>query len=92
MINKNTVIAQMMNMLNINDDKEIIGYITSVIYDDKEVCFLVDGEDTDIICLYLALTGILADKQNLNIHDFLEKVDVALSQNVNIDIFKKKQV
>lgn len=78
MINKNTVIAQMMNMLNI--------------YDDKEVRFLVDGEDTDIICLYLALTGILADKQNLNIHDFLEKVDVALSQNVNIDIFKKKQV
>lgn len=78
MINKNTVIAQMMNMLNINDD--------------KEVRFLVDGEDTDIICLYLALTGILADKQNLNIHDFLEKVDVALSQNVNIDIFKKKQV
>lgn len=90
MINKNTVIAQMMNMLNINDDKEIIGYITSVIYDDKD--HLVDGEDTDIICLYLALTGILADKQNLNIHDFLEKVDVALSQNVNIDIFKKKQV
>lgn len=82
MINKNTVIAQMMNMLNINDDKEIIGYITSVIYDDKEVRFLVDGEDTDIICLYLALTGILADKQNLNIHDFLEKVDVALSQIV----------
>ena len=39
MINKNTVIAQMMNMLNINDDKEIIGYITSVIYDDKEVRF-----------------------------------------------------
>lgn len=89
---QNVLITWQWIQKNIFRCKEIIGYITSVIYDDKEVRFLVDGEDTDIICLYLALTGILADKQNLNIHDFLEKVDVALSQNVNIDIFKKKQV
>lgn len=92
MINKNTVIANMINMLNVKDDKEIIGYITSVVYDDKEVGFLVDGEDSDIICLYLALTKILADKQNLDIHKFLQKIDIALSNNVSVDISLKKQI
>lgn len=92
MINKNTVIANMINMLNVKDDKEIIGYITSVVYDDKEVGFLVDGEDSNIICLYLALTKILADKQNLDIHKFLQKIDLALSNNLSVDISFKQQI
>lgn len=79
-------------MLNVKDDKEIIGYITSVVYDDKEVGFLVDGEDSNIICLYLALTKILADKQNLDIHKFLQKIDLALSNNLSVDISFKQQI
>ena len=43
MINKNTVIAKTMDMLEMNKNKEIAAYITGVIYDDNEVGFLVGG-------------------------------------------------
>lgn len=92
MINKNTVIAKIMDMLEMNKNKEIAAYITGVIYDDNEVGFLVGGEDMKIICMHLALIQILADKQNISISDFLKKVDLALSEELDVDISPEKQV
>ena len=42
--------------------------------------------------MHLALIQILADKQNISISDFLKKVDLALSEELDVDISPEKQV
>ena len=93
MINKNTVIAKTIDMLEMNKDKEIAAYLTSVIYADNEGGFILDGDDIKLVYMYLTLTGVLANKQNISIHEFLQKVEMALSKRfVDVDILMKKQV
>lgn len=93
MISKNTVVAKTIDMLDINKDKEIAAYLTSVIYTDNEGGFIFDGDDIKLVYMYLTLTGVLANKQNISIHEFLQKVEMALSKRfVDVDISLKKEI
>lgn len=93
MINKNTVVAKTIDMLEMNKDKEIAAYLTSVIYADNEGGFIFDGDDIKLVYMYLTLTGVLANKQNISIHEFLQKVEMALSKRfVDVDISLKKEI
>ena len=82
MINKNTVIAKTIDVLN-EENKEIDGYITGVVYSDNKISILVDGNNIKIICMYLALTQILADKYNMNVKDFFLKANTVMSESEN---------
>jgi len=93
MINKNTIVAKTIDMLDMKKDKEIAAYLTSVIYTDNEGGFIFDGDDMKLIYMYLTLTGVLADKQNISVQEFLQKVERALSKKfVDVDISLKKQI
>lgn len=93
MINKNTVVAKTIDMLEMNKDKEIAAYLTSVIYADNEGGFIFDGDDIKLVYMYLTLTGVLANKQNISVHEFLQKVEMALSKRlVDVDISLKKEI
>ena len=93
MINKNTVVAKTIDMLEMNKDKEIAAYLTSVIYADNEGGFIFDGDDIKLVYMYLTLTGVLANKQNISVHEFLHKVEMALSKRfVDVDISLKKEI
>lgn len=93
MINKNTVVAKTIDMLEMNKDKEIAAYLTSVIYADNEGGFIFDGDDIKLVYMYLTLTGVLANKQNISVHEFLQRVEMALSKRfVDVDISLKKEI
>ena len=93
MINKNTVVAKTIDMLEMNKDKEIAAYLTSVIYADNEGGFIFNGDDIKLVYMYLTLTGVLANKQNISVHEFLQKVEMALSKRfVDVDISLKKEI
>ena len=93
MINKNTVVAKTIDMLEMNKDKEIVAYLTSVIYADNEGGFIFDGDDIKLVYMYLTLTEVLANKQNISVHEFLQKVEMALSKRfVDVDISLKKEI
>lgn len=93
MINKNTVVAKTIDMLEMNKDKEIAAYLTSVIYADNEGGFIFDGDDIKLVYMYLTLTGVLANKRNISVHEFLQKVEMALSKRfVDVDISLKKEI
>lgn len=93
MINKNTVVAKTIDMLEMNKDKEIAAYLTSVIYADNEGGFIFDGDDIKLVYMYLTLTRVLANKQNISVHEFLQKVEMALSKRfVDVDISLKKEI
>ena len=74
MLNKNTVISQIINILENKKNKELKSYITMFLFKDNDtnksqsdIGVLFDGNEKDILTMYFTLTKILATHLDMDV-------------------------
>ena len=86
MLNKNTVISQIINILENKKNKELKSYITM---------FLFDGNEKDILTMYFTLTKILATHLDMDVDVFCKTTQDIITRGENvcdINIYKRCQI
>lgn len=102
MFNKNTVISQIINILENKKNKELKSYITMFLFKDNDtnksqsdIGVLFDGNEKDILTMYFTLTKILATHLDMDVDVFCKTTQDIITRGENvcdINIYKRCQI
>ena len=102
MLNKNTVISQIINILENKKNKELKSYITMFLFKDNDtnksqsdIGVLFDGNEKDILTMYFTLTKILATHLDMDVDVFCKTTQDIITRGENvcdINFYKRCQI